>query len=58
MDQRKVTPAEEEKMRSYLMGWKEGSGTAGTYTKRHIENRTKEAAIQLQELMQGAVIND
>lgn len=49
MDQRGATSAEEEKMRSYLMGWKEGSGTAATYTRRHIENKAKEAALKLQE---------
>jgi integrase len=49
MDKRNATPAEEEKMRSYIMGWKEGSGTAATYTRRHIEKKAKEAALKLQE---------
>ena len=49
MDKRGASPAEEEKMRSYLMGWKEGSGTAGTYTRRHIENKAQEAALLLQK---------
>jgi len=49
MDQRGATSAEEEKMRSYLMGWKEGSGTASTYTRRHIEKKAREAALKLQE---------
>lgn len=49
MDKRGANPAEEEKMRSYLMGWKEGSGTAGTYTRRHIESKAKEAALLLQK---------
>ena len=39
MDKRGASPAEEDKMRSYIMGWKEGSGTAATYTRRHIENK-------------------
>jgi hypothetical protein len=34
-----------------LMGWKEGSGTAGTYTRRHIENKAREAALLLQQSM-------
>jgi len=49
MDQRGATSAEEEKMRSYLMGWKEGSGTASTYTRRHVEKKAREAALKLQE---------
>jgi integrase len=53
MDKRGATPAEEEKMRSYLMGWKEGSGTAGTYTRRHIENKAREAALLLQNSVEG-----
>lgn len=48
MDSRKVNPAEEEKLRSYIMGWKEGSGTAATYTRRHTERKVKEAALLLQ----------
>jgi|SRR5579871_1303014 len=53
MDKRGVSPAEEEKMRSYLMGWKEGSGSAGTYTRRHVERKAREAALLLQEPLQG-----
>ncbi len=49
MDQQGSTSAEEEKMRSYLMGWKEGSGTATTYTRRHVEKKAREAALKLQE---------
>lgn len=55
MDKSNVSPAEEEKMRSYLMGWKEGSGSASTYTRRHIERKAKEAALLLQEPLQGGV---
>jgi len=49
MDARGTSTAEEDKMRSYLMGWKEGSGTASTYTRRHIENKAREAALLLQK---------
>lgn len=49
MDKRGASPAEEDKMRSYIMGWKEGSGTAATYTRRHIENKAMEAALLLQK---------
>ncbi len=49
MEKGKIKPAEEEKMRSYLMGWKEGSGTAATYTRRYVENKAKEAFLKLQD---------
>jgi integrase len=48
MDQKGAGQAEEEKLRSYLMGWKEGSGTASTYTRRHTETKAREAALKLQ----------
>ena len=48
MDQKGAGSAEEEKLRSYIMGWKEGSGTAATYTRRHTEMKAKEAALMLQ----------
>lgn len=48
MDEKEVLPPEEEKTRSYKMGWREGSGTAETYTRRHIEVKAKEASLALQ----------
>lgn len=43
------TPApQEEKMRSYLMGWREGSGSSATYTKRHTRRKAMEASLRLQ----------
>lgn len=53
MDKRGVSSAEEDKIRSYIMGWKEGSGTAATYTRRHIENKAMEAALLLQKRTKG-----
>ncbi|EQD45998.1 phage integrase family protein [mine drainage metagenome] len=44
-----VRPPEEEKMRSYMMGWREGSGTATTYTRRHVEKKAREASLKLQQ---------
>ena len=44
-----VRSPEEEKMRSYLMGWREGSGTAATYTRRHVEKKAREASLKLQQ---------
>ena len=49
MDAQRVRDPNEEKMRSYWMGWREGSGAAATYTRRHIEGKAKEAALKLQE---------
>lgn len=48
-DEQKAEPAAEEKIRSYMMGWREGSGTAATYTRRHIEEKAKEASLKLQK---------
>lgn len=53
MDKRGASPTEEDKMRSYIMGWKEGSGTAATYTRRHIENKAMEVALLLQKSIKG-----
>ena len=51
MDSMDETVSEErqEKLRSYLMGWREGSGTAATYNKRFIRQKGFEAALALQE---------
>ena len=43
------SPEEREKRRSYLQGWKEGSGTAATYTKRFVREKAIEASLKLQE---------
>lgn len=41
----------QEKIRSYLMGWREGSGTAATYNKRFIKRKANEASQKLQDGM-------
>ena len=53
MDSMDEPPSEEqqEKVRSYLMGWREGSETAATYNKRFIRRKAAEAAMRLQEGM-------
>ncbi len=53
MDAMNEPPSQEqqEKMRSYLMGWKEGSGTATHYNKRFVRKKANEAALKLQEGM-------
>ncbi|MGB2741238.1 MAG: site-specific integrase [Cognaticolwellia sp.] len=44
-----ITEEEAEDTRSYLMGWKENSGTAKTYTKRYQKKRSLIFALKLQE---------
>jgi integrase len=53
MDAMDESPNQEqqEKMRSYLMGWKEGSGSATRYNKRFVKKKAIEAAMKLQEEM-------
>lgn len=53
MDQNKVPEDTERKARSYLMGWSETSGTAGTYTRRHVREQAKLVSLELQEKMLG-----
>lgn len=48
MDANKVGEEAEKKARSYLMGWSETSGTAATYTRRHIRKKAREASLLLQ----------
>lgn len=45
----KVSEERQEQLRSYLMGWRDGSGTAATYNKRFIQQKGFEAALALQE---------
>lgn len=51
MDAMDVPPDEthQEQIRSFLMGWKDGSGTASTYNRRFIEEKGREAALKMQE---------
>ena len=52
------TPEFEGKMRSYLMGWSETSGTAATYNKRHIKEAAGEAVLGLQNKHLGRSSDD
>lgn len=53
MDKNKVGEEQEKKARSYLMGWSETSGTAATYTRRHIRKKAQAASLRLQENIIG-----
>lgn len=58
MDTNKVGEDAEKKARSYLMGWSETSGTAATYTRRHIRKKAQEASLQLQKNIMERVGDD
>lgn len=51
MDSMDTPPSEErqEQIRSYLMGWKPGSGSAGYYNKRFRQEQANKAALALQK---------
>jgi integrase len=48
-EEKGLSPEEEEKTRSYWMGWDETSGTAGTYNRRRTKEKAQEAGLELQE---------
>lgn len=48
-EEKGMSPEEEEKIRSYWMGWSETSGTAGTYNRRHTKEKAQKAGLELQE---------
>lgn len=58
MDKRNVGDETEKKTRSYLMGWSETSGTAATYTRRHVRQKAKEASLAMQSQMMARGKND
>ncbi|MPQ77437.1 tyrosine-type recombinase/integrase [Hydrogenovibrio sp. JE_KL2] len=41
--------AQQEQLRSWLMGWKQGSGTAAYYNQRYIRSKAESAALLLQD---------
>jgi hypothetical protein len=55
MDRRKVAEETERKTRSYLIGWSETSGTAATYTRRHVRNLAQEALRAMQDRLAAEV---
>ncbi|MCW7547155.1 site-specific integrase [Photorhabdus sp. APURE] len=44
-----LNESEQENLRSSLMGWSKGSGTARLYNARHIQNKAEKVALLLQE---------
>lgn len=58
MDKRKASEESEKKLRSYLMGWSETSGTAATYTRRHTRKKAQEVSLKMQEQVKGGQGNE
>lgn len=52
-----MTPAREEKLRSYLNGWSETSGTAATYNGRYIKEQAGEAVLDQQRKYFGRKVD-
>ncbi|HCL4783851.1 TPA: tyrosine-type recombinase/integrase [Salmonella enterica] len=50
-----LSPERQEKIRSYIMGWKENSGTAKIYNKRFVKEKAFEVALELQESLKGVI---
>ncbi|MEN9433437.1 MAG: tyrosine-based site-specific recombinase [Pseudomonadota bacterium] len=48
MDKNNIPESDEIKMRAFLMGWSEASGTASTYTKRHIRKKANKISLNMQ----------
>lgn len=48
-EEKGMSSEEEEKTRSYWMGWSETSGTAATYNRRHTKEKAQQAGLELQE---------
>lgn len=46
-----ISEAEQEEMRSSLMGWTQGSKTAQIYNRRFIVNKAQTVALALQEVI-------
>ena len=55
----RVPEPEEERMRSFLMGWSPTSKTALTYTRRHVRLKAQRVSLQMQAAqVKGGPNND
>lgn len=55
MDKNNISEESENKMRSYLMGWSETSGTALVYTRRHVRKKARDVSLKMQaDMIQGS----
>lgn len=53
MDRNRTADNDEQKMRSFLMGWSETSGTAIKYTRRHVRQKANQVSLLMQSEMTG-----
>lgn len=58
MDKKKIPEAEEDRMRSFLMGWSPTSTTAGNYTRRHIRLKAQRVSLEMQAKQAEGVPNN
>ncbi|MFC0349852.1 tyrosine-type recombinase/integrase [Undibacterium danionis] len=48
VDELKLKQGDEESMRSFLMGWSPTSGSAATYSRRHVREKAKRVSVAMQ----------
>ncbi|GFZ62509.1 hypothetical protein PSE10C_47960 [Pseudomonas amygdali pv. eriobotryae] len=58
MDLAKVSEAEEERMRSFLMGWAPTSKTSVNYTRRHVRLKAQQVSLAMQTKQVEGVLSD
>ncbi len=59
MDEKKISEADEERMRSFLMGWSPTSKTAVSYTRRHVRLKAQQVSLEMQaKQVEGGRSND
>lgn len=58
MDNAKVSEAEEERMRSFLMGWAPTSKTSVNYTRRHVRLKAQQVSLAMQAKQVEGVSSD
>lgn len=58
IDNAKVSEAEEERMRSFLMGWSPTSKTSENYTRRHVRMKAQQVSLEMQTKQVEGVSSD
>lgn len=58
MDKLKVSEVEEERMRSFLMGWVPTSKTSVNYTRRHVRLKAQQVSLAMQDKQVDGVSSD
>lgn len=58
MDKAKVSESEEERMRSFLMGWAPTSKTSVNYTRRHVRLKAQQVSLAMQAKQTEGVSSD